>query len=364
MITSVDQIRELLVSGFDNWEKYGEVRVRHYGELTQFNYTNQAMYSGLWTSFEQLCRGLIVNNKTGDVVARPFDKFFNWGEGDRKTDAPLVRVHEKLDGVLGITYYNPSGYLKVATRGSLTSDQAAWATFHINNWLNGHPVKWAGDWPSHWTLMFEIINPDFRIILDYGDTKELILLAARDMHTGEYVSQEDLSDVAEKNGFSTPFCHTFDDVDDLIEITAALDDNAEGFIAEFADGQFFKFKGAAYCELQRLVMNTSPRVLGRAMYENRATELLQRFPDHLKAEIYQTATEMYAKIDTTIARTLAAHAEIPDTGDRKLMALWVQENYPDLEPYIYLVHDGHLGRLRDAIYRKELGVPVQYRRKQ
>ena len=44
-------------------------------------------------------------------MARPFDKFFNWGEGSwrnggRTTTADISFVTEKYDGSLGILYYD------------------------------------------------------------------------------------------------------------------------------------------------------------------------------------------------------------------------------------------------------------------
>ena len=71
--------------------------------------------------FEQA--DLIVDTRDNEVLARPFDKFFNWGEGGRTSDAPIVAVMEKMDGSLIIGFHH-DGRWRAATRGSFTSYQA------------------------------------------------------------------------------------------------------------------------------------------------------------------------------------------------------------------------------------------------
>jgi len=80
-----------LVVGVENWTGLGHISAKTNGDLTLFNYKPQAQFEGRWNPYEMVCRGLIINNKTGGVVARPFDKFFNWGEGgetDRRKSKP------------------------------------------------------------------------------------------------------------------------------------------------------------------------------------------------------------------------------------------------------------------------------------
>ena len=99
------------------------------GLLRILNYTAKATYSGHWNEATVACRGLILDD-AGRVVARPFPKFF----GPSEPDAPAVPTHQemevtaKLDGSLGIAYTHPEGDVRLATRGSLASEQALEAT--------------------------------------------------------------------------------------------------------------------------------------------------------------------------------------------------------------------------------------------
>jgi RNA ligase len=82
----------------------GLVRKQSHPELPLFilNYTASCQYSRSWNHVTKQCRGLIVDGN-GFVVARPWPKFFNYGEheeGAFDLNAPAV-VTDKLDGSLG-----------------------------------------------------------------------------------------------------------------------------------------------------------------------------------------------------------------------------------------------------------------------
>ena len=84
--TEIEHLSDLIVSGFKDWKSFGDVgtRLNSDGSLVIFNYTVMCTYKRRWNWFERVSRGLILNTSTGEVVARPFDKFFNWGELEGK----------------------------------------------------------------------------------------------------------------------------------------------------------------------------------------------------------------------------------------------------------------------------------------
>ena len=67
-------------------------------DLWIYNYTPQAQYSRTWNDVTINCRGLILDGNA-DIVARPFKKFFNYGEEqvDLAPDTP-VKAFDKADG--------------------------------------------------------------------------------------------------------------------------------------------------------------------------------------------------------------------------------------------------------------------------
>jgi len=48
--------------------------------LTIWNYSQTTQYEGKWDEVTLMCRGLVTYNETGEIVARPFKKFFNLEE--------------------------------------------------------------------------------------------------------------------------------------------------------------------------------------------------------------------------------------------------------------------------------------------
>ena len=213
----------LLIDAIDG----GLVSVRPEGSLRILNYTARATYGRAWNQATLTCRGLIVD-AADRVVARPFPKFF----GPAEPDAPPVPeglpmvVTEKLDGSLGIAYHHPDGAVRLATRGSLSSDQATEAT---SIWHEKYPHVRFGHGV---TPLFEIVYPANRIVTDYGDMRDLVLLAVIDMHTGADLPL----DAIDWPGPQAPQ-HNFASFAELVDHVSAGEESArEGYVVRFDTG--------------------------------------------------------------------------------------------------------------------------------
>ncbi len=171
MIETIADLQQLVRDGYTDWAALGDVKVIQKDDLLLFNYTDRAQWAGRWNPFERMSRGLILNHVTGEIVARPFDKFHNWGERGMTTDAPIVSVAEKVDGSLGVSRRDEWGNILISTRGSFDSDQAIWATC----WLNrNYPPALLSLWPAECTFLFEIVYPENRIVIDYSGWSGLV----------------------------------------------------------------------------------------------------------------------------------------------------------------------------------------------
>lgn len=155
--------------------------------ISIYNYTNRAQFIGKWSKAERVCRGLIVEDATGKVIARGPEKFFNYGQvgaPDVPLDSPVL-ITKKEDGSLGIgwTY---DGHYGVATRGSFMSEQAVHASKKLTE-LNKRSLDWNVE--HNFTRIWEIVYPENRIVLDYGDRDELIQLGTVSNATGLVVNR-------------------------------------------------------------------------------------------------------------------------------------------------------------------------------
>ncbi len=235
---TVKEVTRAARRGFRDWQSQGHVEVKEKGDLLLFRYTHAAQVVARWTFFERISRGLIINRRSGEVVARPYDKFFNWGQGGRTSGAKLIATTEKLDGLLGNLYRAPDH--RIATTGSFDGHAATWATGELGRYPR------LGRLPQRLTLAFEIIHPMHRIVLDYGRRAELILLGARDRFTGRQLPHFEVEQLALDFELSRPKTLPFGRIEDVVAAAAALPPDHEGFVVEFADGQRFKVKGEAY----------------------------------------------------------------------------------------------------------------------
>ena len=119
MKLDLEAVGKLVDDGYISVQKHPDA------ELYIYNYTHKAQFDKVWNEHTMLCRGLICD-QDGNILYRPFKKFFNLEEHlGQKKELPTTpfKVHEKLDGSLGIIY-KVNGQYAVATRGSFKSEQA------------------------------------------------------------------------------------------------------------------------------------------------------------------------------------------------------------------------------------------------
>lgn len=341
-IETIQELQTLVIAGKKDWKKYGQVNNQIEGDYILFNYNQMAVYAGDWNYFEQISRGLILNRFTGEIVARPFDKFWNWGEGERRSNGSIISITEKMDGSLGILYRD-NGQYKIATRGSMKSEQSQWAT----RWLKDtYDLKRL---PDEYTLLFEIIYPENRIVIDYEGFEGLVLLAVRNRITGDYLPFfPDVYELAMRYGFPIPKTYTFNDLAQVIEQCGMLDANHEGFVIEFSDGSRFKFKGDRYLELHRLISSISYKNTLKAIAGGSLQTFMDSLPDEFLNEVKRWKADIENARDAILQEVEAVFYDAPkDT--RKDFALWTMKYHKGLAPYLFGRLDGK--PLEPMIYR-------------
>jgi RNA ligase len=299
-------------------------------DLFILNYTPKAQYQGAFNPVIKQCRGLVVRgnpltDETSEIVARPFPRFLNVGEHSADNEHGALpnrpfEVFEKMDGSLGILYEAIDGPA-IATRGSFSSEQALWATAFFRKTYPGCEK------PLGETLLFEIIYPDNRIVVDYGNAERLVLLARIDTETGADLpidaSLFPLFDLVKR----------YDGLEDMREITAlmaVLDGNDEGFVIRFepetpdTPSVRAKAKGAEYVRLHRIVTGVNAKTIWEALSTGQSLdELLDRVPD----EFYQWVKNTKLMLENDFMEMWdGAHVEFdkrPIDADRKALAqLW------------------------------------------
>ncbi len=309
-------------------------------DLTIWNYSPRVQYERLWDDITIQCRGLVTNTK-GEIVARPFKKFFNYEE-HKPEDLPNenFEVYEKMDGSLGIlfyyeeeltderryniwfnnnyetgmerffdpknlpdfdnTYYDPTPKTKgewiLATRGSFTSTQAIKGRELLEKYDYNRLAK-------DYTYLFEIIYPENRIVCNY-DFEDLILLGMIHTKTGDEVNihNDNNEDIRLKNLIKNlnikvvTLYKTWGEGYDLLK--EEISNDKEGYVIRFKNGFRMKIKGEEYIRLHRILTNISNRDIWEYLKDNKPfDELLEKVPDEFNNWVKETARDLTVRFE-------------------------------------------------------------------
>ena len=293
-------------------------------KLVTYSKTYQYEHNSVdWDPLVKHCRGIIFDASDTlspyRIVALPFSKFFNYGEGGihyPSEGATIDKVFEKVDGSLGICFYWHDKW-HMTTRGSLNSDIGEVAQQMLDKML----VQQRMTLDPKDTRLFEIIYPENRICVDYGDTRELVFLGRRNVRSGE----EDYETGSAV--WRTPRKYSFASNDEMVQwLNQQKGEEFEGFVVHFSDGSIFKFKSEDYMRLHRIIAQfTFKRVL-EAVQQHQEEEIRRALPEELIPEFDNWRCMIEDKIDQLIAQVDKAVHNAPNET-RKEFALYLQQNY-------------------------------------
>lgn len=314
-------------------------RHKRYPNLHMFKYSQTD--SPMGEPAVQGCRGLILDaDRDWDIVAYPYDKFFNHGEGHAAViDWATARVLEKLDGSLIILYHYDGAWQAASSGlpdaggnvngGAMTFADLFWETWHA---LDMPLPAWSR--AGHLTFMLELMTKHNRIVVKQAAPR-IVAHGARDRVTGgEYCA-------------CTAAPYAWDIVREyplqsLVDVTAAAEalhgHDGEGFVV--VDGNFnrIKVKSPAYVALSHLKDSCGPRRFLELVRAGETAEVLAHFPEWT-AEV-TAAADRYGRLLARVDADYDAHAGEPD---QKTFAMRIK----DL-PWAGALFARRAGKIRDA----------------
>lgn len=301
-------------------------------DLLVWNYTHKCQHDAAWDDETMVARGLITDLE-GNIISRPLRKFFNIGERDNTPENLILlgepKIYEKLDGSLGIQYYD-GDIPQIATRGSFTSDQAKWAS----NWIESRYVK--DDFLEGHTYLYEIIYPENRIVVDYSDRAELVLLAVIETESGgevDYISE------AKKLGLS--YAVPFDkSMDEFYAYVAKMNSDEEGFVLVYPNKLRVKVKGEEYCRLHKILSGVSSisvweslKILGNI------SALITVLPSNIHNWAYDTEAMLEIKYERVSNNAYHAIQLVTTIPDRKNQAIFIMEHCKEISSILFAMLD-------------------------
>lgn len=264
----------------------------------------------------RLCRGKIFDIKTEKIVSYPFDKFFNINEvpeNDEKLITEMFKnstyqfIGDKKDGsTIIISKYK--GEPLITTNGSFDSEQIPMA----KEILTKTHQKFLDDLDYGYTYIFELIHPQNRIIIDYGDEKALYLLAIRDLSTLKLLDIKSIKSFAEKYNFKMPKQFNFDNIKDIVEIaTTSTEKDREGWVLRLGlpsgDEHMLKIKLDEYFKMHRLKEEVRLPLVYRLLVEHTLDDFMSVLDEDGKLKVREKLNEInYTQsciLDETISLT-------------------------------------------------------------
>jgi T4 RnlA family RNA ligase len=285
--------------------------------LKIYNYTAKVQYERYWVEATLSCRGLVLDAEYRPI-ARPLPKFFNLSEHQGNLPDGVPKIYEKLDGSL-IILFHYQGRWEVASRGSFASEQAQMARVLLDNY-----AEYLEKLDREHTYLFEVIYPDNRIVVDYGDARRLVLLAA--VHTQTGVELEHTS-VNWPDRAQTYPATDFPAWLKSIENSQSEFANSEGFILRWPNGFRLKYKLADYVRLHRIITRIQARDIWECLSQNQSLEgFLDSVPDEFYNWVKDTKQDLEAKYQAIETECQLA---FKDLGNRRDTAAYFQtQKYP------------------------------------
>lgn len=195
------------------------------------------------------CRGIIFDND-GNIMSRPFHKFFNLNEREETQVSNLdfgqvTGIDIKLDGsfirpiFLGdkVLWGTKMGVTEVADMAAkFVADKVNYREFALEMYKN------------RLTPIFEYIGPHNRVVIDY-EQENMVLLAIRDMQTGRYCTNQ-IEDMIAHYNMPRPDAFHFDSFDSMLQNIRNRED-IEGVVVHFNDQHMVKLKAEHYVAIHK-----------------------------------------------------------------------------------------------------------------
>ena len=321
------------------------------GEYTVINYllASPEVFPDVVTKEDAIlreCRGIAFDSVSGNIISRPFHKFFNYGEREETRNIDLSKsfvIGDKLDGSMIRPLFLKSG-MRLGTRMGIT-DVAMQAEKFIADKPNYLEYMRLCHF-ARYTPMFEWCSRKQRIVLDYPEDS-LVLLAVRETEFGNYQDETQMKEEAMALGIPVVEYSLSKPGIPLIHEATKAEENKEGYVVVFDDGHRMKIKTDWYVLLHKTkeLVSTEKNLL-KTILTNTLDDIKPTLPDHdLKSvEVYEKAV---AKgIEETEIVLSSIYTGLYDTYNfetKKSFAITIS-NLGKYKPFLFKMWDGEYPR--------------------
>lgn len=327
-----DKLNQLVADGYVRKSTHPRL------PLSLYKYTEKTTFEGNWNDLTLMCRGLVLDDEY-NIIANCIPKFFNIEELGRQT-VPSINLNQpftvtrKEDGSL-IQVFTYNGELVITSSGGFENDYTRKAEELLVSKYNylWNFIRLTCDA----NFIFEMIAPLTTVVVNYGNSEDLILIAVRavsgaevDLNREIYKNDADISIVNEEY---------FDSIEELLNEKKSSFKNIEGYVLKFADGSRVKVKYDEYFVLHKTIAHVNKKFVWEAL--SKGIDLnLENVPDETFEQIRVWTTELQEDFDQLQYYSECAFLTIPQTESRKIKALYILKEHADISDILFLMVDG------------------------
>ena len=283
--------------------------------LCSYHYVNPEIYYKHPEAKE--IRGIVFDAK-GNIVLRPFPKFFNYGEPACKVSRDdIATANEKLDGSLVSTgIYKDS--IVIASKGSLKSwvVEKAKPIVYSHNYAN-----LISDFKGY-TVMFELLDPENPIVIQPTQL-QLVLIGIRHNKSGKIISPIELEEIGKQ--YSLPYAKVaYKDIT-ISQLKAIIKPlrNIEGIVA-YTDKELCKIKTDWYLSLHKFTNLNEKKIL-KMYINNELDDLYGLLPNSVKDKVQNVIKKAEKRINNCI-NNVRRFFETHEFSSRKELAMFLQRS--------------------------------------
>lgn len=284
--------------------------------ISIWNYSRKTEFEDRWDEITMMCRGLVTDDVSGYILARPLRKFFNIKQISINDYPKEFEVYEKMDGYMIILFFAYDQWM-VASRGSFISTQSLAAKNIL--YKNGYK-----NFDYRFTYLFEYVGPSNRIVINY-ENDELYLLTAINTHEDYELSYDMLYQVYKSEPF-IKVVQRYEGFKDINRLKGLIKENHEGFVLRFIDDERVKVKSEEYFRLHKIVTNYNPIKVWKVLAKgNSIVDNIDNLPDEFFSWIKSIENDLNLKYNKIENEYLEIYKQYKDIVDDKEFALTIKD---------------------------------------
>lgn len=302
----------------DKLSNYVDVSFSKDGKYITLNYADNFFFKSInreiaeskrpkWSMQMRMVRGITFDKETGEMVSFPYEKFFNMDEyidgnlanlAKKMSEQPFL-ASEKVGGILIQAFYDKyTDKIRFGTRAQLdpeTDEKGFLDTAEKIVRKGGQYDRMKDYLKDGRSMVLELIDPKYRVVVGYGKKSALFLHGVRDLKTSKMQDFLETQRLADSFGIESPKTHEFHSFDELSDFQKNAKEDLEGFVIRFKDGSMIKAKTESYFRKLKGLRSLSYKAVGDAILNNEDWNLF-KYEKIKSEELFSVADKYRADI--------------------------------------------------------------------